>query len=90
MSSKSSPASSTRNCRDVSGNPATEDELREALEKAFSYRGDITVLRQGRHRSVEGYLFDRGFGATLAESLVRLMRRDGSENYHSAVRRSPA
>ena len=24
---------------------ATEDELREALEKAFDYRGDITVTR---------------------------------------------
>ena len=55
---------------------ASEPELLEALEKAFSYRGDITVmLRDGS--SFEGYLFDRTIGATLAESKVRLMQKDG-------------
>jgi hypothetical protein len=37
---------------------ASEDELREALEKAFDYRGDVTItLKDGS--SVEGYIFDR-------------------------------
>ena len=37
---------------------ASEAEVREALEKAFDYRGDITVtLKDGRN--VEVYLFDR-------------------------------
>ena len=57
---------------------ASEAELLEALEKAFSYRGDITILRRDGS-SVEGYLFDRSFGSTLADSLVRLMPRDGSK-----------
>ncbi len=56
---------------------ASEPELLDALEKAFSYRGDITILRRDGS-SVEGYLFDRAFGATLADSRVRLMPRDGS------------
>jgi hypothetical protein len=50
---------------------ASEEELREALEKAFDYRGDVTItLKNGS--TVEGYIFDRRTGATLAESLVRL------------------
>ena len=50
---------------------ASEEELREALEKAFDYRGDVTItLKNGS--AIEGYIFDRRTGATLAESLVRL------------------
>ena len=50
---------------------ASEKELREALEKAFDYRGDVTItLKSGS--AIEGYIFDRRTGATLAESLVRL------------------
>ena len=50
---------------------ASEEELREALEKAFDYRGDVTItLKNGS--AIEGYIFDRRTGATLAESSVRL------------------
>jgi len=51
---------------------ASDGEVREALEKAFDYRGDITVTRKDGSK-VEGYLFDRRTGATLAESYVRLI-----------------
>jgi hypothetical protein len=51
---------------------ATEAEVREALEKAFDYRGDITVTRKDGTK-VEGYLFDRRSGATLAESFIRII-----------------
>jgi hypothetical protein len=55
---------------------ANETELREALEKAFDYRGDVTVaLRDGR--SVEGYLFDRVSGPTLSASFVRILAKTG-------------
>ena len=51
---------------------ASEAEVREALEKAFDYRGDITVtLREGGR--IEGYLFDRRQGSTLADSFVRII-----------------
>lgn len=51
---------------------ATDAEVREALEKAFDYRGDITVtLKDGS--KVEGYLFDRRNGPTLAQSFVRII-----------------
>jgi len=51
---------------------ATEAETREALEKAFDYRGDVTLtLKNGT--VVEGYLYDRRSEPTLAESLVRII-----------------
>ena len=51
---------------------AGEDDLRQALEKAFDYRGDITITRKDGS-VVEGYVFDRRTGRTLAESLVRVI-----------------
>jgi hypothetical protein len=51
--------------------PTTEEELREGLEKAFDYRGDVTIVRKDGS-AVEGYIFDRRAGATLAESVIRL------------------
>ncbi len=50
---------------------ATESELRDALEQAFDYRGDITITKRDGTR-VEGYIFDRRTGPTLQESEVRL------------------
>jgi hypothetical protein len=56
---------------------ATQDDLRAALEEAFDYRGDVTITRKDGSR-VEGYVFDRRSGATLAESVVRVIPQDGS------------
>ncbi len=51
---------------------ATEAEVREALEKAFDYRGDVTITRKDGSK-VEGYLFDRRSGTSLADSFVRII-----------------
>jgi hypothetical protein len=56
---------------------ASDGEVREALEKAFDYRGDITITRKDGS-ALQGYLYDRRTGKTLADSLVRLMPNDGS------------
>jgi hypothetical protein len=50
---------------------ANEEDLRQALEKAFDYRGDITITRKDGTK-IEGYLFDRRSGKTLKDSVVRL------------------
>ena len=55
---------------------ASENELREALEKAFDYRGDVTLTRRDGTR-VEGYVFDRVSGATLSSSFVRVLPKNG-------------
>jgi hypothetical protein len=56
----------------------TDAEVLDALEKAFDYRGDVTItLKDGS--VVEGYIFDRKTAATLAGSYVRLFPKDSPE-----------
>jgi hypothetical protein len=56
---------------------SSEDDLREALEKAFDYRGDVTLTRKDG-TVIDGYLYDRRSAATLQESLVRILPQNGS------------
>jgi hypothetical protein len=57
---------------------ASEEDLRQALEKAFDYRGDITITRKDGSK-IEGYLFDRRSAATLKDSVVRLYPKNSNE-----------
>jgi hypothetical protein len=56
----------------------SEKELREALEKAFDYRGDVTLTTKDG-KKIEGYIFDRVSGVTLATSFVRLIPKDSNQ-----------
>jgi hypothetical protein len=57
---------------------ATEQEIRHALEKAFDYRGDVTITLKD-HTKVEGYVFDRrSEGPKLSDCKVRLFPRASS------------
>ena len=51
---------------------ATDAEVREALEKAFDYRGDVTITKKDGAQVV-GYLFDRRSGSSLDDSFVRII-----------------
>ena len=54
---------------------ASDADVRQALEKAFDYRGDVTLtLKDGR--VVQGYVFDRRPGASLQDSAVRMIPSD--------------
>ena len=78
---------------------ATEDEIRGALEKAFDYRGDVTItLKNGTQ--VEGYIFDRQNGADAGrfarprvpeelrfEDLDSLLRNPGAGVHRTRHRR---
>jgi hypothetical protein len=57
---------------------AGDDEVRQAMEKAFDYRGDVTITRKDGSK-VEGYIFDRKPGKTLADSAVRLFPKDADQ-----------
>jgi hypothetical protein len=57
---------------------AGDEEVRQALEKAFDYRGDVTITRKDGSK-VEGYIFDRRTGKTLADSSVRLFPKDADQ-----------
>ena len=57
---------------------ATDEEIREALEKAFDYRGDVTLtLKSGE--KIEAYIFNRQTGPTLAESFLQYFTPTSSE-----------
>ena len=57
---------------------AGDEEVRQALEKAFDYRGDVTITRKDGSK-VEGYIFDRRTGKTLADSAVRLFPKNADQ-----------
>ena len=49
---------------------ASDEDIRQALEKAFDYRGDVTMtLKSGE--KIEAFIFNRQTGATLADSHVQ-------------------
>lgn len=62
---------------------ATEEELRVALEKAFDYRGDVTLTLKDNSK-IEGYLFDRVAGNSLANSFVRVMPKQANQKLRIA------
>jgi Zn/Cd-binding protein ZinT len=49
---------------------AGDEEIRQAFEKAFDYRGDVTLTLKSGER-IEAYIFNRQTGPTLAESFVQ-------------------
>jgi hypothetical protein len=57
---------------------AGEEDIRQALEKAFDYRGDVTITRKDGSK-VEGYIFDRRTGKGLSDSAVRLFPKDADQ-----------
>ena len=56
---------------------ATEADIRQALENAFDYRGDVTISRKDG-TAINGYVYDRKQGGTLQASLVRILPADGT------------
>ena len=58
---------------------ATSDEIHEAFDKAFDYRGDLTItLRTGD--KMEGYVFDRrAETADLSQCVVRMFPKNSAE-----------
>lgn len=46
--------------------------LSYAIDEAFDYRGDVTITTSNG-QTIEGYIFDKNSGPTLAESFVRIM-----------------
>ena len=57
---------------------AGDDDLRGALEKAFDYRGNVTLTLKGGER-IEAYIFNRLTGATLSDSIVQYFSPDAPE-----------
>ena len=57
---------------------ATDAEVFDAFEKAFDYRGDISLTFKNGER-VEAYVFNRHTGSGLAESYVQYFASNAPE-----------
>lgn len=49
---------------------ASDEDVRQALEKAFDYRGDITITTRAG-QTIEAYVFNRHTGASLQDSYIQ-------------------
>ena len=60
---------------------ASDADVRLALEKAFDYRGDVSItLKDGR--KIEGYIFDRrSDGPGLERCVVRIFQKDSDQKH---------
>jgi hypothetical protein len=72
------PATDHRNLEGWVPEIASEDDLRNALERAFDYRGDVTLTLKSGAR-IEAFIFNRQTAATLAESRVQYFAPDAPE-----------
>jgi hypothetical protein len=56
----------------------SEAAVRDAMEKAFDYRGDVTItLKLGS--KIEGYIFDRYAGPEFDQCIVRILAKGTNE-----------
>jgi hypothetical protein len=62
---------------------ATEADLKEALEKAFDYRGDITLTFKSGEK-VEAYIFNRTTGLSLADSSIQYFASNAPDKKKAA------
>jgi len=53
--------------------------LAEAIDLAFDYRGDVTIVRHSDPEPIEGYIFDRRRKATPDESTLRLIPKNADD-----------
>lgn len=53
--------------------------LAHAIDLAFDYRGDVTIVRRSDSARIEGYIFDRRRGDTPAESKLHIIPADTGE-----------
>jgi hypothetical protein len=66
------PGFAKENLQGSEWDTASEEALRQGLEKAFDYRGNVTIAKTDGS-TVEGYVFDRRTGKTLKDSMVRVI-----------------
>jgi hypothetical protein len=64
------------NLQGFSADAANPERLRHAIDLAFDYRGDVTIIRKSNPTPIEGYLFDRHTEKSIGELIVRIIPKD--------------
>jgi hypothetical protein len=72
------PAAEHRNLEGWVPTLATEAELKDALEKALDYRGDVTITLKSGER-MEVFIFNRRSAPTLEDSWVQYFAPNAAE-----------
>jgi len=65
----------------LQGKTADSSDLQSlscAIDEAFDYRGDVTITTASG-QTIQGYIFDKSSGSTLAESFIRIIPTKGGE-----------
>src|SRR5688572_27295806 len=74
---KSLPSPSTpQNLQGWSADASDPKALQAAIELAFNYRGDVTIVRKSNAQPIEGYIFDWRKAPMPAEPTLRLIPKD--------------
>ena len=79
MTENTTPATDLSARQGIVVDDSDQDRLREAVDLAFHYRGDVTVTCRSTGREIDGYVFDRVDGATPTDLVIRLIAPGRSE-----------
>ena len=72
MTDEALTRSETSTWQGISVDGSDSEKLRQAIEMAVDYRGDVTIIRRSTGESIIGFVFDRRLGTSLRDSTIRI------------------
>jgi hypothetical protein len=54
-------------------------KMRQAIEAAFHYRGDVTIIQKSTGQVMEGFIFDRFIDKSTNEPMIRMIPKGGDD-----------
>ncbi len=73
MTDEADTRSETSTWQGVAVDDSDKEKLRQAIEMAVDYRGDVTIIRRSTGESIIGFVFDRRLGTSLRDSTIRII-----------------
>ncbi len=73
MTDKADTRSETSTWQGIAVDGSDKEKLRQAIEMAVDYRGDVTITRRSTGEPVIGFAFDRRSGTSLRDSTIRII-----------------
>ncbi len=75
MTDEADTPSETSTWQGIAVDGSDKEKLRQAIEMAVDYRGDVTITRRSTGESIIGFAFDRKLGTSLRNSTIRIIPR---------------
>ena len=73
MTDEAGTRSETSTWQGITVDGSDKEKLRQAIEMAVDYRGDVTIIRRSTGESIIGFVFDRRLGTSLRDSTIRII-----------------